>query len=176
MTESINSASYTVSRRSEGKNTIARVGLVLLYVFFALAYSAFFIAVRIPQLIAILPILLWMAVYFTWKYVSYDICYIVDRGYFYVEKVYGKRKKTVFSCHVREAQEIAPLNDGKRRAHAKEGRAKDLRGSATTPDAYYIKCEKDGEVQIAYVEMTAAIVKLLHRLNGKTQIGKELRF
>ena len=177
MTEGINSASYTVSRRSEGKNALARVLLVCGYVLFAIAYSSAFIAIKIPQLIAILPILLWMAVFFSWKYVSYDICYIVDAGNFYVEKECGNKKKRIFSCHVKEADEIAPLNSEKTLALAKTGCiVTDLRGSVSSPDSYYIKCKNDGKEQIVYVERTMRIVKLLHRLNEKTEINKELRY
>ena len=176
MTESINSASYTVSRKSERKNALARVSLVCAYILFGLAYSGFFIAIRVPQLIAILPILLWMAVFFTWKYVSYDICYIVDAGNFYVEKEYGRKKKFVFSCHVREAEEIAPLNRENSLALAKAGKVTDLRGSASSPDSYYIKCKTDGKIQIVYFEATTRMVKLLYRLNEKTEISKGLRF
>ena len=176
MTEGINFAEYTVSRKGEGKNRVARVLLVCAYVLFALAYSFTFIAIKIPQVIAILPLLLWIFVFFTWRYVSYDICYRVEQGNFYVDKIIAKKRKSIFSLRVRDASEIAPLNREKALEHSLFD-VTDLRGTSKNTDAYYIKYTRsDGKECCVYVEMTTELVKVLHRLNEKTVISKELRY
>ena len=176
MGEGINFAEYTVARKAEGKNKLARVALVFAYVIFAVAYAFVFISIKIPQLIAILPLLLWIAVFFTWKYASYDISYKVEEGYFYVDKIVGKKRKNVFSIRVREANEIAPLSAEKMASHDKNLVA-DFRGTAKNSDAYYIKyTREDGTDAYVYTEMRAELVKVLHRLNEKTEVSKELRY
>ena len=171
MSEGINFAEYTVQRKPEGKNKLARVLLVCAYVIFAIAYASLFIAVRIPQVIAVLPVFLWMAVFFTWKFVSFDYEYRVEAGFLTVSKTVGKKKKELSRICVKEAIEIMPLREKVQGCHVC-----DYRGSEKSPDAYYIVYEKDGVRECVYFEATTALVKVLHRLNEKTQVSKELRF
>ena len=171
MSEGINFAEYTVAKKPEGKNKLARVMLVCAYVIFALAYASVFIAVRIPQVIAVLPVFLWMAVFFTWKYVSFDYEYRVEAGYMTVSKTVGKKKKELARICVREAIDIRPLRSGVQGCHVC-----DYRGSEKSSDGYYIVYEKDGVRECVYFEATTALVKVLHRLNEKTEVSKELRF
>ena len=76
----INYAEYGVEKKGEGKNRIARILLVCLYIVFSSLYAGFFISVRIPHLIAILPILLWILIFFTWRLVKYDCEYRIEKG------------------------------------------------------------------------------------------------
>ncbi len=172
MSEGINFAEYTVPRKAEGKNKLARIILVCGYIVFAIAYAGVFISIRIPHLIAVLPIFLWMAVFFSWRYVSYDYEYRVDGGYFTVAKIVGKKKTEKCRVYVREAIEIRPLRENT----ARKCRAYDYRGDGKSPDSYYAVYENNGARECVCFEATSALVKVLHRLNEKTEVSKELRY
>ena len=171
MGEGINFAEYTVDRKPEGKNRLARVVLIFCYIAFALAYSGVFIAIRIPQVIAVLPVFIWIAVFFSWKRVCYSYEYRIDGGYMTVSKTVGKKKKELCRIFVRGAIYIRPLL-----RQTDKCRVRDYRGSGISPDSYCIVYEKDGVRECVYFEATAALVKVLHRLNEKTQVSKELRY
>ena len=171
MGEGINFAEYTVARKCEGKNLAARAALVFSYIAFGILYVFFFIYLRIPQLIAVLPIFLWMAVFFSWRYVSYDYRCEIEKGQMRVLKVLGKKCKELVSFHIKDALEIAPLKD-----KAGGDVIYDLRGTKNSTDSYFAVFIKDKKRVCVCFEATSALVKLMHRLNENTVISKELRF
>lgn len=155
---SLRYAEYEVSRRSEGKNRLARWLLLLFYIAFGGAYCVFFtVLIKLPQVIAILPLLLWILVYFTQRLVRYDIQVRVESGNFSVYKSAGKKRRLVFSARIKTA-----LSDGPAVKHAALSGTKDFRGSARSPEGWFLQFPEG----VILFEATAALVKALHFYNS----------
>ena len=106
-----NSASYGVKARAEGKLLLLRVLLILGYVAFSAGYcTVFLVPVKMPALIAVLPILLLILIPSTWRLVSFDYEYVVEHGELAVEKLYNtKKRRRVLAVRLREAVRVVPL-------------------------------------------------------------------
>lgn len=105
-------AEFVYEKRAEGKLRLAKHLLVFGYVLFALLYFLFCYLTRLIPLFAIYPILAWMLVFFTWRYVRFDVYYAFNHGEMDFGKVkVSKRSKRRSSClkvSVKDAILIAP--------------------------------------------------------------------
>lgn len=174
--ENLNYAEFGVSKKAEGKNKLQRILLVSAYVLFAILYATIFISVSIPQVIAILPIFVWMFIFFTWKHVKFDYEYKIEQGEMIFLKAYTpKKKKELFRFKVRDAKKIVPIKDFSKKDML-TGRIYDFRGSSKSPASYMAVVAVDGKDACVYFEATIQTVKLLHRLNDKTIVSGELKF
>ena len=174
--ENLNYAEFGVAKKAEGKNKLHRILLVCAYVLFAVAYAGIFISVRIPQVIAILPIFVWMFIFFTWKHVKFDYEYKIEQGEMIFVKAYTpKKKKELFRFRVREAKKIVPITDFSKQDMF-TGAVYDFRGSSKSPASYMAIVAVDGKDACVYFEATVQAVKLLHRLNDKTIVLGDLKF
>ena len=174
--ENLNYAEFGVSKKAEGKNKLQRILLVIAYVLFAILYATIFISVSIPQVIAILPIFVWMFIFFTWKHVKFDYEYKIEQGEMIFLKAYTpKKKKELFRFKVRDAKKIVPIKDFSKKDML-TGRIYDFRGSSKSPASYMAVVAVDGKDACVYFEATIQTVKLLHRLNDKTIVSGELKF
>ncbi|MBP3583981.1 MAG: hypothetical protein J6K44_08050, partial [Clostridia bacterium] len=78
--DSPNYAEYTYDKKNEGKIKKQRTLMLVLYIAVAIIYFAVCCITKLLPLIAIEPILIWILVFFTWKYVSYDCYFVFDAG------------------------------------------------------------------------------------------------
>ena len=111
--ESSNYAQFIVTKQPDKKTKIIRFLLILAYILFALAYSFVFLSlVKIPYVIAILPGLIILLWFFTWKHTIIEYCYISTKGIFYVYKIngYGNAKE-VLSYSLDKCLKILPTNE-----------------------------------------------------------------
>ena len=73
MNESINHVEYVVEQKPEGKNLTLRILLIAGYILFGLAYFIFFtVKLKIVMLISLLPVFIWMLVFFTWRFAAVE--------------------------------------------------------------------------------------------------------
>ena len=80
-----NYAEFAVSRKPDGKIKTQRFLFVLLYIVFAVAYCfVFLVLFKMGPVIAILPLLLLILWFFTWKLTKIEYMYVVTQGYFHV--------------------------------------------------------------------------------------------
>ena len=154
-----------------GKNRRLRTLLVLLYVFAGIAYAAIAVAITIPHLIAILPLLLWILIYFTWGLVSYECCVRVASGKIAFLKLRGKKEKTVVTFALKEIVYARPYTPNAPQASGV--RMRDLR--ADEREAGYILLHKTetGEELIRF-EATLAVVNAMHYYNKNVIIDKDV--
>jgi hypothetical protein len=108
MNESITFAEYSVAQKAEGKNLLLRILLISSYVLLSLGFFIFFTMVfKIVMLISILPLLIWILVFFTWRYVSYDYYFEFKSGTLEVGTIRGgakgRKKSVLHTIHVKEA-------------------------------------------------------------------------
>lgn len=164
----INYAEYGVEKKAEGKNRIARILLVFLYILFSSLYAGFFISVRIPHLIAILPILLWILIFFTWRLVKYDCEYRIEKGeIIFSHSQSAKRKTEKLRLRIKEADEIIPAEQY---ARENDRLIYDFRGSKNCSCGYVILYSEKGRKIAVFFEAIPKVLKLLKRLNENTVI------
>lgn len=104
---------FVVPQKIEGRWKLARIGLIVLYVCFALGTSLFLaIGLSVPQLVALVPVFTWMLVFFTWRYVAVEYECSITSGELTFSKIYNNRsRRTVLKLMLRDALRIAPLNN-----------------------------------------------------------------
>lgn len=165
-------AEYARPVTKEGKNLRRRVLLVTLYICAAAAYAAVAIAVTIPHLIAILPLLLWMLVYFTWGSVSYECCVRVASGEVQFLRLRGKREELLLSLPVKALLWARP-NDG-RAANRVAVRhiVRDLRAD-TRAGGYAALLKRDGETVLLLFDCTVAVASALHYYNKEVTVDRD---
>lgn len=101
---------YTVKRVHDGKLKRKKFLLILLYIAFAALFcTVFLVLVKMPPVIASLPLFMWILCYFTWKYTNIEYTYVTCKGEFYIYCVngYGNAKE-VFRRRISDADIIAP--------------------------------------------------------------------
>ncbi len=172
---------YTVTKKSEGKYLLKRVGMVLFYI---LCTSVFFLICYITRLIpvfALCPLLLWMLEFFTWRYVSIEYKYTVEGGMLRLYTVYGgKTIKEQAKFHIKEAVGFIPLEDpGDRLADFGAKRTYDLRSSEKAPkDPYAFLIIGDGVKTAVLLEAPEPSKKAIlyyaaEQVRNKNIIGEE---
>lgn len=172
---SYNAAAYGVAKRAEGKNRLYRLLLLLGYFLFSLAFVlCFTVLVKLPAVIAVLPVLLLIFVPFTWRQVAYDLEYTMEHGELVVEKLFNnKKRRRIFSLLVREAEAILPYSELAGKAGAL--RIRDLRGDLHSPDSYAIVYTREGTRRAVLFESTTKLVKIMAKYNPNTTVSKDLR-
>ena len=109
------SCDYSYEVKKEGKRRLLAIGLILLYVAFTVGYFLLcYISGWIP-LFAIVPILLWMLIYFTWRPAFPDVYFEFSKGELSVGHEVGKRRirREKLRIRVKEATDIFKLDTGR---------------------------------------------------------------
>ena len=111
---------HAVSQKIEGRWLAARIGLVFFYVCVALSMLLIGIGTGyLAPLIALTPLLIWILVFVTWRFVAVDYEYSITSGVLTFARIYGNRSRhTVLEIELRQASRIAPLDNGVWTAHA----------------------------------------------------------
>ncbi len=96
-------AEYAHPVKAQGKILQKRILFFCAIAIFSIAYCVLFTAViTIPQVIALLPIFLYIAFLAVWRYLSYDCVTRIESGTLAFLHENGKRKKQLYSCRVKE--------------------------------------------------------------------------
>lgn len=170
---------FVVVQKTEGKWILAKAGLLFLYISVGIAAVLLGIIYRlIAPMIAFLPVLLWMLVFFTWRYTCVEYECSFTSGELTFAKIYGNRsRRTVLRLRLRDAVRIAPLDNGDHSRKAADWHP-ELEFSAistdTAPDIYYILFEhgeqKEARRAIFYFEATARALQICRFYNPSATI------
>ncbi len=166
-----NVTEYACSQKNEGKWLIYKLLLLLLYATYTIVYLYVIVKIGFVPLGALIPITLWIMIYFTWRYTSPDYKYTIDAGdlTFYVS--YGKKTHKKFKAHIKDVIAIAPRE--KIREHLNGIKPKKIYNALSSKhesDAYAIVFKKETKVCIFYLKATRDTVKALHYYNKNTVI------
>ena len=164
-----NSYEFVVEQAKEGKHRLARLGMVSLYVLYCIAWLVAGLITKLIPLLALVPVTLWIIVYFTWRYVSLEYEYSIMSGELTFSKIFGGRsRRTVMKMRLRDASLIAPLDgdiySAKATAYQPEVEFSAI-SSLKAPDIYFmlfeLEDEKSGKKKraIFYFEATAGALK-----------------
>ena len=172
-------AEYVVTKKAEGKNLLLRIALIALYVLFALSYFIFFTAViPIVMLIALLPVFIWMLVFFTWRYASVEIEYQIHSGMVTFYHIYGGRsRRKKFEYRIKDMLTVAPMDRTHEGDYTRALQIRDFRGAKSTPDAYYFTYKKDDKTCAVFFEATSKTLKSFRYFNSAaTVMSTSLRY
>lgn len=164
-----NSYEFVVEQAKEGKWKLARMGMIALYALYCAAWLVAGLVTKLIPLLALVPVTLWIIVFFTWRFVSVEYEYSIMSGELTFSKIYGGRsRRTVMKTRVRDASLIAPLDGGEYSAKATAYQPEkefSAISSLKAPDIYFmlfeLEDEKTGKKNraIFYFEATAGALK-----------------
>ena len=167
-------AEYAKPVAKQGKNKRMRTLLIFCYILFAVIYAAFFASVKIPQVIAVLPVFVWMLVFFTWGNVSYECCVRVASGRVSLLKIRGKKEKEIFSFDAKAIAYALPYSEAGKARIAEETVTKtvDLRADERT-DGYAVILKGESGATLVRFECTLSVARAMHYYNKEVLVDKD---
>lgn len=173
--DDFNTYEYAASQKIEEKWLIYRILLMSLYVLYTTGYFVFIFVTRMIPLGALIPVTLWIIIFFTWKYTKPDYKYVIEAGKISFYVIYGNKKKHLKAeIRVSSAEKIAPVSDisDEISTFAPEVVYSAL-PSRNATDAYAVLYKNgSGKKCVFYFVATAQALKLLHFYNSRTQVTK----
>lgn len=151
----------------KGKVRRNRILLLTVLALASLAYVLLTtVAIKLPQLIALLPLFIWIVLMFTWRYVSYECATRVEDGTLSFARLFGKSRRVLWSCRVSELLYAAP-DTPEARAHAQ----------ALAPHAPLHDYTSGAAVPLRYLAVASVNEKLhLVRFDCYDELVRTLRF
>ena len=173
--DDFNTYEYAAEQKSEGKWKLIRALVLSSYILFVAAFFLVLYIIRLIPLFAITPIIVWMLVFFTWKYTKPDYRYFIEKGRLTFFVYYGKktkRKQTEFMISSAEAispkenlaEKIREFNPSKVYSAVPSVRSTDVYAALYT-DAKGKKC-------LLYFVATEKALKLMRFYNSRTEVTK----
>ena len=173
--DDFNTYEYAATQKSEGKWLIYRILLMALYISYTAGYFIFIFVTRMIPLGALIPVTLWIIIYFTWKYTKPDYKYVIEAGKLTFYVLYGnKKKRQKAEIQISSAEKIAPVHDisDEISAFAPQNTYNAL-PSVNAADAYAaLYKDEAGKRCVFYFVATAQALKLLHFYNSRTVVTK----
>ncbi len=173
-----NYAEYSYSVKSEGKIRLFRIAAILGYVAFVALFFTLCILTKLIPLFAVAPILTWMLVYFTWRYVSYDCYFVFESGRLELGRARntksGIKKFPKLKILVKDALYVGAYDKSERQTEGTE--LFDFSESQSSDKRIVIVFENNGEKCSAVFEGTKKIAKLLDLFCPRSQGIKNLYF
>lgn len=169
-----NYTEYTVTQKAEGKNLTNRLLLIALYAVYTVVFCIVFLGIlHIYPMGALIPVTLWIIIFFTWRYVAVEHEYMLASGVMtFVDIRGGRQRKALFACPVKEMREIAPL---RATTQLNVKTTIDMRGSVKSTDSYYfIINDRDGEAAAVFFEATKKAVQIMKYYNSATVTSDSL--
>ena len=155
-----NHAEYTVLQKAEGRYLHLRILFVCLYVLFVLSYAAAAIFIGIVQVIAILPILLWIFAHYTWRYVSVEHSIVICEGKLTMTDILKDGKKiSRLTIVLSEAESLSKIPEKAPDCTVLH----DFRGDTHADNAYCITYWENGKKAMLYLRTTPDLLRILKR-------------
>lgn len=166
--DDFNTAEYVVTQAKEGKNFLLRRLLLAGYVAFAVGFSVLFVSLKLVPVVAVMPLLLWIIVHFTWRRVNVEHKYTVAHGRVTFSESYSSgADKILFDLPASDIEYIGALPGAEARVNEySPAKTYDLRGRRDRENAAAALFEYGGKkiaVLFAYDKKTAALLKLYNK-------------
>jgi len=136
---SANFAEYTVDKRIEGSYKRARATAIFCYILFSVLLIGTLCAIFV-WMVALAPLFIWMAVYFTWPRFCISYYYVIKEAHFSAQICHGKKKTELYRFRISECETIAPYTQEQRAKNAdalERAEIIDIRPSDDCDDAYF---------------------------------------
>ena len=172
--EAFNHADYAYTKKKEGKLLFFTVLLILLYVLFVVGFFLLCYVSRLIPLFAVAPVLLWILVFLTWRYVSYDIYYTFESGTLTFYRRAGKKPKAAKKILSLRLRECEGAYDGIRVVEeraAAEGRFYDLTSSVHTDSAVLLRFTEREKPAAVLFDATPRVRELIRKFSPHVYFG-----
>ncbi len=176
-----NYVEYSVECKKDGKLKLRKLWLILAYVGFVALYLLLFVVLtKIVPLVAILPLLLWILIFFTWRYTQVEYEYAIIQGAFNFSVIYGNRtRRDLLEVKIKDMTTIAPY-EGEMIARTEAPDIKhtyNFTSSKDSPDAYAaLWTTEEGEKCALLFEATNKTLKICKFYNNPVTTVKEVRY
>ncbi len=145
---------YTIKQECEGVILAKRICLIASYALVALIVLGLGIITRIfAPFLALLPLSLWILVYFTWRYVDVEYEISVVSGFLAMSKIYGgKSRKRVFETRIKDMTVILPYSEKNYEKALRFSPTVEYRAlsSSTAEDVYFALFEDEKEQKVIF--------------------------
>ncbi len=164
---------YVVTKKVEGSYKTKRILIIVAYITYILALVAVCSIIRIPQLIALAPVTMWMIAYFSWPYFSIEYEYVLMEGQITFSEILGGRKRRErFSLRISSLDAIMPYkseNDKDLLAYGAEKEYIALSSEKNAVDPYFALFKDDsGKKCVFFFEATNRSLRILKYYNPVT--------
>ena len=99
---------YSASQKAEGKWIAYKILLISLYVAYVIAFGVIIYVTAFIPVGALIPVTLWILVFFTYKYTSPDYKYVIEHGQMAFYKTYGKKTKKICEFRLKDIIFVKP--------------------------------------------------------------------
>lgn len=164
---------YTVTKKAEGKYRLNRFLMILGYVVFGMIFFFGLYLAHLYQFIAFIILIEWIAVFFTWRYVSIEYRYETLSGGIKFYTVYGgKKKKLLLDMRIKDFLSIKPHDPEAENDECAEQMIC-LSSLKDVPD-HYVATYKNAENKLCAVhfEATQKTLKILKFYNSETVVSE----
>lgn len=165
---------YTAKKEREGFYGMLRWLLILFYIIFVGVYFLIIFLTRMIPLGALIPIALWILIYFTWRYVCIEYKYEISGSELTFSVIYGKKARVKAKIHLNEAEEILPLEEAGESIKSFGAAVKhSALPKKNDPDAYVILYRnREGKNCVFTFRATAEALHCIHLYNKSMKIRK----
>ena len=113
MSELFSTYEFAVAQKAEGRFLVRKILLMCLYVLYVVGLLAGGLITRIGiPLLALIPVTLWIIIFFTWRYTNIEYEYSMTSGVLTFTEIYGGRsRKKMAEFRLKDAVAILPLED-----------------------------------------------------------------
>ncbi len=168
---------YVASPRKQPAYRLKRALMVIAYAVYVVALLIVGMTTKLlVPMLALVPLSLWIIVFFTWRYVSVEYEYSLTGGVMSLSYIYGGRsRKHVADIRIKSMSAVAPF-DGEyikqAEAYAPE-HTLDFTSDLQKPEVYYALYEtEEGRRGILYFEATEQTLKILRYYNSAVVIRR----
>ena len=158
-------AEYTRPIAKKGQNRRLRRLLILIYIVFALFYCLLFtIPVKIPQVIALLPLFLWILIFYTQRLVNYEIQVSVTEGALVFSRVWNQKRDEKQRVPLKSILSVCKIEKG---ASLKQNglRAYDFRADADAEDCYLATVKTEEGEALYFFQATEQLLASIRYYN-----------
>ena len=168
-----NYAEFTIARKPDGKIKMQRMLFIILYAIVAVAYIfVFTVLTKMIPLVAILPLIILIMWFFTWKLTKIEYTYVVYQGLLHVYKNNGYNKaKEVFTAKFSETEGVYPVSDEDYTKYADACEAAlDYSIGNNTEDRYFAIFAVNGKKTAVYFTAATKLLTAMRYYGGENVV------
>ena len=168
---------YVATPRKQPIYKLRRVMMILAYVAYVVALLIVGMTTKLlVPMLALVPLSLWIIIFFTWRYVSVEYEYSLSGGVMSLSYIYGGRsRKHVADIRIKSMSAVAPF-DGEYIKKAEQYAPEyslDFTSDLQKPEVYYALYETEDERRgILYFEATEQTLRILRYYNSAVVVRR----
>ncbi len=171
---SFNGAEFAKPVENKGKYKKKRWMFIGLYVAFAALYLyVFLVPVKMPALIAILPLFIYILYLATWRYCNFEWLIRVNVGKISIYHVFNKREKEKHSFMAKNIIEALPDTEENFAKLSEGAKVIDFRTAPDEKEAYLFLYDEGAEKILVRVSVCRSVIVAARRYSENVIVDKE---